>query len=487
MARQNRLGQFFGIPADGCEARFFERLPWPAEKRNEHTSSDPWQLTLGLKIHHVPSQSGRGLPQSTTLPRVRMRRVNSARFWAAAVLCRFRPWTHDPDECANHQGTGGIRHREFLRVLGCLDTFRSKAPHFRLVEEFCLTSGEGAPGEPRGDTPGKFTSAKLRRIGSATAAVVACLAEVARRHEGRGITIRGSAPVRCAFAPFAPGWLLPLLLSLRTGAADVESRATTSPRWVSILGEKEPGKGTLSVEDSRDSSTNNRANSARAVFRALASQSPWPNGLVPIYASKSGRGFELRRLPPPGEMDSSEPLFFALPADPADVAVAVGGTWNCVATHPDGQRKRVALDIVATREQVVARFDPNSDYRFASITSAAFQSNRLQLAVAYVNNRYEIEGRISRGVLTGTWKQWDTEEGGTWEGRRPVSEMDLPDSSTAVSLFEYESLRDGSRCYSLDAKWTAAGWRRRDVPLCRVWSATAGSQSSASVSEKERH
>jgi len=36
-------------------------------------------------------ESGRAQPQSMTLPRSSMACTNSARFWTAAVLCRFHP------------------------------------------------------------------------------------------------------------------------------------------------------------------------------------------------------------------------------------------------------------------------------------------------------------------------------------------------------------------------------------------------------------
>ncbi len=275
-----------------------------------------------------------------------------------------------------------------------------------------------------------------------------------------------------------------LLLSLWLRGAEVEPGVRTSPHWVSVVREKDLNEGALSVVARISGATNDGAISPNVVFQAMANQSPWPAGLVPIYAVKAGPRFELRRLPPPGEMDQAEPMFFALPTDPADAATVVGGTWNCLATHPDGQRKRVSLDIVAAGTQVVARFDPNSDYRFASITSASFRSNQLQLAVAYVNNRYQIEGRLNDGVLVGNWKQLDTDDGGTWEGRRSTAEVEHKGQPAAAFLFEYERQRDGARYYTLDAKWTEAGWRRRETPLCRVWLPPAPPTGSADVHEQ---
>ena len=301
----------------------------------------------------------------------------------------------------------------------------------------------------------------------------------AYKREDAGIIIKGSHPMR-----FAWGAVALLLMGLPMPGAEVDAGGRNPSQWVSVVREKDLDEGALSVVSRSSSATNGRANSAKVVFRAIANQSPWPAGLVPIYAGKTGDQFELRRLPPPGEMDQAEPLFFALPAEPGNAATLVGGTWNCVATHPDGQRKRVALDLVAAGSQVAARFDPNSDYRFASITSASFQSNRLQLAVAYVNNRYQIEGRLTNGVLVGNWKQLETDEGGTWEGRRSTPDVEYKAQSAAVPLFEYERQCDGARYYSLDAKWTEAGWRRREAPLCRVWPPPDPPTRSADVYDK---
>jgi len=51
-------------------------------------------------------QSGRGLPQSTTLARLLTRWVMTARFWTAEALCRFGNKTGEPDGCRIQQQAG---------------------------------------------------------------------------------------------------------------------------------------------------------------------------------------------------------------------------------------------------------------------------------------------------------------------------------------------------------------------------------------------
>ena len=91
---------------------------WPPDGCRVILCPTPWQFSLGFEVHCVPSQSGRGLPHSTTLPRLLLRLMKSSRSWTAAVLCRFGWGRTIRTNARISSGQEECRHREILRSFG---------------------------------------------------------------------------------------------------------------------------------------------------------------------------------------------------------------------------------------------------------------------------------------------------------------------------------------------------------------------------------
>jgi hypothetical protein len=193
----------------------------------------------------------------------------------------------------------------------------------------------------------------------------------------------------------------------------------------------------------------------------------FPPGLIPVYAVERNESFELRRLPPKGRENFMDPLFFALPPEEETGAARVAGAWDCTAESIHGIQSYFGWELAISDDQVTGRFDPNTDYRFAFITGGSFQSNRLELFVEYINDRYQVTGDWKDGTLAGTWRRTDDDDHGAWEATRPATNFSLPPE--AVPLYEWVRSSDNTRHYSIDPEWNETGWERSPRPLCRVW------------------
>ena len=193
----------------------------------------------------------------------------------------------------------------------------------------------------------------------------------------------------------------------------------------------------------------------------------WPVDLVPVYAWETAETFELRRLPPRGQENYSEPLFFALPPEDETNALKIAGKWNGLAANAQRSNHSPDWELAIDGERVAGRFDPHGEYRVAFMSGGVFRSNQLQLTVEYINDRYILEGVWRQGRLSGTWKQVDEPEHGTWEASRPAPMPKAPDATDSVPLFEW--LRGKERRYSVLTNLQEAGWQRSRRPLGRVW------------------
>jgi hypothetical protein len=118
------------------------------------------------------------------------------------------------------------------------------------------------------------------------------------------------------------------------------------------------------------------------VFRAIVTNH-WLHGLVPIYTVERKNRSELRRRPARGQEHLSEPLFFGLMPSMEQSATSLTAEWEVEATRPDGSRPVFGMQLVTEGTNVSARFDPNTDYRFAHITSGSFVANQLKLEVQH--------------------------------------------------------------------------------------------------------
>jgi hypothetical protein len=203
---------------------------------------------------------------------------------------------------------------------------------------------------------------------------------------------------------------------------------------------------------------------AETAFVAVVSSS-WPTGLVPVFAIENESRFELRRLPARGTEGGADPLFFALPREDEPHATGVAGAWSGAATNAQGAKYFPEWELAVDDERIAGRFSPSGEYRVAYITGGTFRSNRLELYAEYVQDRYTLSGDLRNGELTGTWRQHDDSERGTWSAARE-GQGTVPDTTNAVPLYEWR--RGGERHYAI-APPRGGEWQRADKPLCRVW------------------
>ena len=207
-----------------------------------------------------------------------------------------------------------------------------------------------------------------------------------------------------------------------------------------------------------------------AAFLAVCTNE-WPAGLVPVFAVEKPGRIELRRVPPRGLENDSEPLFLALPPENEPDAAKVAGRWICRATRGDGSEPYLGWDLAIDGERVAGRFDQSSEYRFAYIAGGTFRSNQLELRVEYTMSVYTLLGEWREGRLKGLWQHSDGSEHGTWEASREPAQ--IPSSAGAVALYEWRRASDDARRYALEGETLENGWKRAPQPLCRVWRAPA--------------
>jgi len=190
----------------------------------------------------------------------------------------------------------------------------------------------------------------------------------------------------------------------------------------------------------------------------------WLSGLVPIFAVEKTNRFELRRRPPRGQENYSEPLFFALPPDDEIDAREIAGRWEVDAVRGDS-RVNCALELAVETNTVAGRFDQYSEYRFADMMGGSFRSNVLQLRVEYTGDVYLLSATLTNGHLKGDWRRNDNSEIGTWKASR--RDIEFTTSTNVVELYEWR--RGQERRYTVGAERLDAGWERAGRPLCKVW------------------
>lgn len=201
-------------------------------------------------------------------------------------------------------------------------------------------------------------------------------------------------------------------------------------------------------------------------FRAVCTND-WPPGLVPVFGVEKPGRFELRRVPPRGQENDYQPLFFALPPEHEPEAAKIAGHWICQATRGDGSEPYLGWDLAIDGERLGGRFDQSTEYRFAYLTGGVFRSNRIELRVEYATSAYTLLGEWRDGRLKGIWQHADDSEHGTWEAwREPVQ---IPSAAGAVALYEWRRVSDDARLYTLEGDTPGTGWERAARPLCRVW------------------
>ena len=203
-------------------------------------------------------------------------------------------------------------------------------------------------------------------------------------------------------------------------------------------------------------------------FRAVTGKTA-PSGLVPIFAVETHGRIELRRIPGKGQESFSDPVFFAWPPRRESEAGNVSGRWEALAIREDRSRHRFALELAVDGQRVSARFDPDTDYRFAHLTEGRLERGRLDLQVAYLNDHYRlwVERRKDRWV--GSWKLEDDSATGPLELWREAPSTKTPPRHGVIALHECRKAGSPERIYRLADDPLPPGWQRVSPPLCEVW------------------
>ena len=203
-------------------------------------------------------------------------------------------------------------------------------------------------------------------------------------------------------------------------------------------------------------------------FRAVTGKAA-PSGLVPIFAAETHGRIELRRIPGKGQESFSDPVFFAWPPRRESEAGKVAGRWEALAIREDRSRHRFALELAVDGERVAARFDPDTDYRFAHLTDGRLRHGRLELQVAYLNDHYRLLVERRKDRWFGSWKLEDDSASGPLELWREAPSTKTPPRCGVIALHECRKAGSPERIYRLADDPLPPGWQRVSPPLCEVW------------------
>jgi hypothetical protein len=203
-------------------------------------------------------------------------------------------------------------------------------------------------------------------------------------------------------------------------------------------------------------------------FRAVTGKTA-PSGLVPIFAAETHGRIELRRIPGKGQESFSDPVFFAWPPRRESESGRVSGRWEALAIREDRSRHRFALELAVDGERVAARFDPDTDYRFAHLTEGRLERGRLELQVAYLNDHYRLLVERRKDRWFGSWKLEDDSASGPLELWREAPSTKTPPRRGVIALHECRKAGSPERIYRLADDPLPPGWQRVSPPLCEVW------------------
>lgn len=203
-------------------------------------------------------------------------------------------------------------------------------------------------------------------------------------------------------------------------------------------------------------------------FRAVTGKTA-PPGLVPIFAVETHGRVELRRIPAKGQESFSDPVFFAWPPRGQSDAAELAGRWEALAVREDRSRHRFALELAVDGSSVSARFDPDTDYRFAHLTEGRVQRGRLELEVVYLNDRYRLSAERRKDRWMGSWRLEDDSASGALELWREASATQAPPRRGTIALFECQKAGSPERLYRLAGQPLPPDWQRTPRPLCEVW------------------
>lgn len=210
-------------------------------------------------------------------------------------------------------------------------------------------------------------------------------------------------------------------------------------------------------------------------FRAVTGKTA-PSGLVPLFAVETQGRIELRRIPGKGQESFSDPVFFAWPPRRESEAGKISGRWEALAIREDRSRHRFALELAVDGQRVSARFDPDTDYRFAHLTEGRLERARLDLQVAYLNDHYLLSAERRKDRWVGSWRLEDDSATGPLELWREAPSTKTPPRRGVIALHECRKAGSPERIYRLADEPLPPGWQRVSPPLCEVWRPAKGSR-----------
>jgi hypothetical protein len=204
----------------------------------------------------------------------------------------------------------------------------------------------------------------------------------------------------------------------------------------------------------------------RTAFRAVLTNQ-WLPGLVPLFAIERQDRFELRRLPPGGQANITEPFCFALPPNEEPHAALIAGRWRCLAKRADETTVYPDFEIASHGTNISARFDQGSEYRFAFIVGGSFVGDRLELRIEYIADHYEMTAQLQAGKLAGQWRHLNGTERASWTAERDLPGFEPPRNVPTADLYEWRESSGGIQ-YLLQGESLEGGTRAKQ-PLARVW------------------
>ena len=210
------------------------------------------------------------------------------------------------------------------------------------------------------------------------------------------------------------------------------------------------------------------SNSVGIAWHAVVTNT-WFPGLVPIFGLAKARSFELRRHPPSGQENITEPLFFALPRPDESEAHLISGKWTVDAVRSTGSKAFLGWEFAVDGDGLEGRFDQEGEYRFGFITGGTFASNRVEIQVEYYDDRYLLTGNLAGERFTGTYRHLTADETGTWEAWRELPHVKPSGSHEVVALYEWTRSSDQARAYYNEGTRPEGDWVRAPRPLCQVW------------------
>ena len=214
------------------------------------------------------------------------------------------------------------------------------------------------------------------------------------------------------------------------------------------------------IKETNHPDTSNR----KPLFFAVSSHS-WPTGLAPIYQTRQKDGtMKLTRRLTHGRENFVEPLFFALPLKEESHVAEISGRWSCEATHLDGSVDFLHWEITLVENSIVGRFDQYTDYRFAWFMEGQFSDPDVQLNAEYIDAKYQLIGKLSKGQFEGTWRHLEGGDGGTWRAEpvNPVTSFDPPLNTAPLYVITHEKHNQQT--------WQVGGEKPdHGTALCLVW------------------